>query len=256
MSSPRTGLLQVLSAATCDAANELTQWGAANLSYDLNGNLTSDGVNTYTWDARNQLASIKAGGANFNFQYDAFGRRIQNAVGNQLLYDGANAVQELAATAAVANRLTDDIDEFFNHSNSTGAFSPLTDALGSTIALTDSTGALQTQYTYEPFGDTTVSGPTNANPFQFTGRENDGARLYYYRTRYYSLVYQRPISEDPLRFAGGVNFYAYAGNDPVDFVDPFGLKLMHLPLPGLPGNPPGMPNWPPGAMLSSPGRKS
>ena len=82
-----------------------------------------------------------------NFAYDSFGRRIINNIGNGLLYDGANVVQELQGTTPVANRLTGGIDEFFSRTDSTGTFSPLTDALGSTVALTDSTGALQTQYT-------------------------------------------------------------------------------------------------------------
>ena len=46
----------------------------------------------------------------------------------------------------------------------------------------------------------------------------------YYRARYYNATVQRFISEDPLGSAGGdVNFYVYAGNDPVDFIDPLGL---------------------------------
>ena len=48
---------------------------------------------------------------------------------------------------------------------------------GSTVALTDSTGTAQTQYTYEPFGNTTVTGPANGNPFQYTARENDATGL-------------------------------------------------------------------------------
>jgi RHS repeat-associated protein len=130
-----------------------------------------------------------------------------------LLYDGPNAVQvqELSNGSVVSTRLTGGIDEFFSRADSTGTFSPLTNALGSTIALTDSNGNLQTQYTYEPFGNTTVTGPANANPYQFTSRENDGTGLYYYRARYYSPIYQRFISEDPIRLIfRDVNFYAYA----------------------------------------------
>ena len=83
---------------------------------------------------------------------------------------------------------------------------------------------MQTQYTYEPFGQTTVSGATNTNSFQYTGRENDGTGLYYYRARYYHPVLQRFISADPIRFRGGdINLYGYVLNDPVNFVDPLGL---------------------------------
>jgi hypothetical protein len=54
----RTGTPQAASPATYNVNNQLTQWKGANLTYDANGNLTSDGTNTYTWNARNQLASI------------------------------------------------------------------------------------------------------------------------------------------------------------------------------------------------------
>lgn len=41
---------------------------------------------------------------------------------------------------------------------------------------------------YAPFGDTAGTGARSAIPFQFTGRENDGMGLYYYRARYYDLA--------------------------------------------------------------------
>src|SRR5437773_6062438 len=128
----RTGLPLALSSATYNANNQLTQWGTAALTYDINGNLIGDGVNNYTWDARNHLASISAtgGGTIATFQYDAFGRRIKNSVGNGVLYDGANDVQELSGSTPVANRLTGGVDEFFSRADSTGAYSPMTDALG------------------------------------------------------------------------------------------------------------------------------
>ena len=46
---------------------------------------------------------------------------------------------------------------------------------------------------------------SNANPYQFTGRENDGTGLYFYRARYYSPTFQRFIAQDPLDQAPRVN---------------------------------------------------
>ena len=74
-------------------------------------------------------------------------------------------------------------------------------------------------------GNVTITGEISDNPFQYTGRENDGTGLYYYRARYYSPELQRFISEDPIRFEGGdVNFYTYVFNDAVNWIDPEGLK--------------------------------
>jgi YD repeat-containing protein len=53
---------------------------SASLSYDNNGNLTSDGTNTYTWDARNHLTTI-SGATTASFTYDAFGRRASKSIG-------------------------------------------------------------------------------------------------------------------------------------------------------------------------------
>jgi RHS repeat-associated protein len=75
-----------------------------------------------------------------------------------------------------------------------------TDALGSVIALTDDSGNVRTTYAYDPFGNVTISGEASDNTFQYTGRENDGKGLYFYRARYYSPELQRFISEDPIGF--------------------------------------------------------
>jgi DNA primase catalytic core len=63
----------------------------------------------------------------------------------------------------------------------------------------------------------------SGKPRQYTGRENDGTGLYYYRHRYYSPVLQRFISEDPIKLAGGINTYAYVRGNPVSLTDPLGL---------------------------------
>jgi hypothetical protein len=49
------------------------------------------------------------------------------------------------------------------------------------VALTHAFAMVRTEYTYEPFGITTiVTGGFNTNPYQFAGRENDATGLYYY----------------------------------------------------------------------------
>ena len=177
------------------------------------------------------------------YQYDAFGRRVQNTLNGvmtQYQYDGLNPVEEFDGSSppnVTATMLTGlGIDEYFQRVDSNGALSYLTDMLGSTLALADSSGALDATYTYDPFGNVTVNG-ADTNPYQFTGRENDGTGLYYYRARYYSPQYQRFVSQDPLGVTGGINLYAYALNDPANLIDPLGLDayLCDRPIKGAPG---------------------
>jgi len=131
---------------------------------------------------------------------------------------------QLSASTPTANLISGGIDEIFNRADSTGAYTPLQDALGSTIALVDASGNAVTSYAYDPFGNTTASGAASSNAFQYTGRENEGNGLYFYRARYYSPLLGRFVNEDPLGFYGGnFNLYGYVGDDPINFSDPGGL---------------------------------
>jgi len=104
---------------------------------------------------------------------------------------------------------------------------------GFRVGLADSTGTLQTQYTFAPLGNTTVTGASTTNSFAYTGRELDATGLYFYRARYYNPTVQRFISEDPIGFSGGdVNLYAYTGNSPTNLRDPSG-KIAPLVVGGV-----------------------
>lgn len=227
----RTTIPPALSTVSYNANNQQTTFGTNTETYDLNGNLvtvTDAGVTaTYTWNARNQLTGISTTGSAASFSYDSFGRRtgktVQGVTTN-FVYDGLNPVQEKAGATVTANLVTGlGIDELFTGTDGVGVRALLSDALGSTVALGDSTGTLQTQYTYEPFGYATQTGQANTNSYKYTGREDDGTGLDYYRVRYYHPRLQRFISEDPVGLMGGINSYSYVGGNPVIFADPTGL---------------------------------
>jgi RHS repeat-associated protein len=121
------------------------------------------------------------------------------------------------------------VDERFARNDVNGRTDLLTDALNSTIALTDSTGTITQQYSYDPYGNVTQSDTTTGftNPYLYTGREADSTGLYYYRARYYSPTMGRFISEDSIGFNGGQNnFYAYSGGNPILYRDPRGHELV------------------------------
>jgi len=234
--------------AAYDAANEQIQFDSAtpNLTYDANGNLTSQtdasGTTTYTWDARNRLTAISGPGVSASFVYDPLGRRITktiNGVTTDFQYDGNDIVAESGGNSIDVTYLRSlNIDEPFIREGSSDEFYH-TDALGGILDLTDNGGIVQTTYRYNAFGETSVIG-TSTNPFGYMGRENDRTGLHYYRNRYYSPTLQRFISEDPIRFNGGdINLFVCVGNNPTTYVDPLGLeKKRKCPKP--PNAPPGV----------------
>jgi RHS repeat-associated protein len=216
-------LPEAVTNASYDLANRLTSRTAAgvtaNPTWDSNGNMTSDGVRTYTWDARDRLTGI-TGVASFG--YDAANRRqtaIRSGTATSFLYDRWEVAQEQQGGSASADLLLGlGSDERLKRGSST----LLADVLGSTVALASS-GAVQTSYGYDVYGATQTTGAASTNTFQFTGRENDGTGLYNYRSRYYNPAWGRFISEDQLGIKGGdVNLYRYVSNDPINYADPSG----------------------------------
>jgi RHS repeat-associated protein len=92
------------------------------------------------------------------------------------------------------------------------------------MELTGSTGIMEEQYSYGPYGILSASGMTTTNTYAHTGREFDALGVDYFRARYYNPTTGRFLSEDPIGFAGsGTNLYAYAKNNPIKLKDPSGL---------------------------------
>jgi YD repeat-containing protein len=163
-----------VTSATYNLANWLTARTAAGVTaspiWDTNGNLTSDGIRSYTWDARDRLIGITGVAS---FVYDAFGRRqtaTRGSTTTAFLYDFWDVAQEQQGGSPSSNLLLGlGVDELLSRNGSTF----LTDALGSTAALAN-LGIVQTNYGYDPYGVVQVTGTASDNSFQFTGREIDG----------------------------------------------------------------------------------
>jgi RHS repeat-associated protein len=96
------------------------------------------------------------------------------------------------------------------------------DHLATTRALADASGDIATNLTYDSFGNL-LTGSISTR-YTYTGREIDtDTGLMYYRERWYDAQQGRFISEDPIGFDGGLNFYGYVENSPMSLSDPSGL---------------------------------
>ncbi len=228
----RTLLPDAVASATYDAADRQLTFGVKAMTFDANGSLASladsAGATSFTWDARNRLTGLNGPGLSGTFAYDGVGRRVQKVVNSQqsqFQYDLVNIQSENRNGLPVSYLRGLSIDEVFVATDDSGPRHATTDTLGSILTLTDAAGTVQAEYRYGPFGQTQPSGQDGGNPLQFTGRENDGTGLYYYRFRYYHPGLSRFISQDPLWPLTGaaLNPYAYVSNSPLNAVDPFGL---------------------------------
>jgi RHS repeat-associated protein len=201
-------------------------------AYDASGNtLTDASGKSYTWDFENRLTQAVVPGTNggmTTFRYDPFGRRIQKSgpLGTtNYLYDGAGIVEEVDNSGSVLGHYVQGgwLDEVLSQNRAaTTSFYELDGNL-SVTSLTSSSGALANTYTYDSFGRPIASSGAIENLFHYDGRDYDAETgLSYNRSRYFDPSVGRFLSEDPIAFGGGINFYSYVHNDPVDWIDPWG----------------------------------
>jgi len=167
-------------------------------------------------------------GSGVSFKYDPFGRRIEKSTSSTTsiyAYDGQNLEEETNSSGTVVARYEQGtgVDEPLAMLRSSSTSYYQQDGHGSVTSLTSSAGSLASTYTYDSLGKLTASSGSLVNPYQYTGREFDTETgLYYNRARYYDQLAGRFLSEDPIRFNAGPNFYAYVGNNPTNFSDPSG----------------------------------
>jgi len=204
--------------------------GTQAFTYDANGNLISDGAQTYEWDACNRLVRVLQGTTTIMaLAYDGRGMRQQKTEGgvtHRYVYDAGNVIQESLSTGTTISYVYGGVDKPIGQRDQAGNVSYfVADRLGNITETTDQNGSITLRRAYDPWGNqsegSTISG------FSYTGREWDAAAgLYYYRTRYYSSSIGRFLSDDTIGLRGGTNLYAYVQNNPINRTDPNGTTFV------------------------------
>jgi RHS repeat-associated protein len=194
---------------------------------------------TFDYDSKNRLTSAQNGTNTMTVAYDYQNRQVSRTINGTtvyFIYDGWSLLEERDVTGNLVQKYVHgaQIDEILWKQNTTGEVYYHHDGLGSTIALTDETGAVVESYSYDAFGSVSIYDASNSalsaspreNRFLFTGREWIGEiGIYDYRNRIYSPELGRFLQTDPIRFdAGDVNFYRYVANNSIRWIDPNGLE--------------------------------
>jgi RHS repeat-associated protein len=190
-------------------------------------------VTDFGYDSFGRLASV-SGPTTASFGYDHAGRRIrktENGTASHYRYLG-DALWSEAATAGGApsavsvqgggtDRPLARLTGATNLPAATAAYYHQ-DGVGSLLALSNAAGTATASQRFDAFG-IRLAGTGTIPTFGYTGREPDASGLMYYRARYYDPGLGRFTQRDPIGLAGGINRYAYVGNNPVNFTDPEGL---------------------------------
>lgn len=208
--------------------------------YDLAGNLLSDRVHTYTYDAENRVVLVD--GANTAiYVYDAEGRRVKNmaivgnVMGAGILYDLNDHPFVWINSGGWSAELYAGGRHLATYSASSTFWSH-TDWLGTERAHSAVSGALAESNISNPFGDALAqpgNGSGFASPLFFTGKERDSeSNLDNFGARYFGSSLGRFMSPDPSSVGGDIvdsenpqawDMYSYVLNNPLNATDPDGL---------------------------------
>ena len=207
-----------------NAYNQITNTG---FSYDLSGDMLTDGTDTYTWNGEMRLNSA----ASLTYTYDGEGKRVEKSRGTYYWRDRSGTVlAETNTSGATQNEYI-----YFNgariarHDSTTHVYYYFSDQIGTAQLISNSTGTVCYDSDSTPFGYQMVYTSTCTQEFNFAGMQLDSETGNYDTWhRYYQPNLGRWMSPDRKRGNASnpqsLNRYAYVLNNPTNLTDPLGLE--------------------------------
>ena len=205
----------------------------AQYSYDNYGNITSDGTRTFTYNLNNRLSRVSEGTTTIaEYSYDGQNRRVFKTVSGITTYFHydltGNLIAETSATGSPQRDIIYQDGERVAmkvYGTNPEIYWFINDHLGTSSAVVNDSGQVVWKAAYFPFGKAEILVNTIENNFRLPGQYYDAETGFHYNmNRYYDPDSGRYVSADPIGLSGGLNLYVYAGNDPVNFVDQWGLN--------------------------------
>ncbi|WP_342331388.1 DUF6443 domain-containing protein [Pedobacter sp. FW305-3-2-15-E-R2A2] len=193
-------------------------------TYDLNGNVLTDGTNTFTYNYLN-LPQTVSGGTSITYTYDAGGRKLR-AVNAGVTVDYIGGIQY---TSGAIDFIQTEEGRARKSGSSYLYEYNLSDHLGNNRLSFDifSGAAREIQHDdYYPFGKRFNGYLLGAkNNYLYNDKElQDGLGQYDYGARFYDPVIGRWTVIDPLAEQGRrYSPYVYVFNNPLRFTDPDGM---------------------------------
>ena len=223
----------------------LTGYAGQTFTYDAIGNpLTYRDGMSFSWNGR-ELIYGSVNGTSIAYSYNSDGIRMRKTV------NGVNTYYSLDGEKVVAQK-TGNTVYYFEYDLNGAPFLLYKDGVsyyyilngqGDVIAITDASGNVVTEYTYDPWGNIlsvtgTLASTIGAdNPLRYRGYYYDSETgLYYLNSRYYDPATGRFLNAD-LQLSTdaiiGMNLFAYCGNNPVCRIDKNGNDWIPIIATGL-----------------------
>jgi len=208
---------------------EVVGWNSQKFTHDAAGNTLTRGELSFSYNQQGRMKTASKTGMNANYLYNFKGERsakLVNGVQTHFIFDlngqliaeaDSNGVVQREYVYLNGQRLASLVNDTLYYVH--------TDHLGTPIALTDEAGLVQWQASYTPFGKTVVEVNNIDNNSRFPGQYFDSETgLHYNYFRDYDPEIGRYIQSDPIGLNGGINTYGYVAQNPINLVDPDGLR--------------------------------